>query len=101
MLNNGIILQKDQKYCVHSTLNICFPGVSSEALMIATKQYCALSNGSACNSKSYDPSYVLLVMGISKDDVEDSVRISFGAGVDVKVCHEDFHMLLDVVKSMQ
>ena len=40
-------------------------------------------------------------MGISKDDVEDSVRISFGSGVDAKVCHEDFQMLLDVVKSMQ
>ena len=52
----------DQEYCVPGTLNICIDGVSSEALMISTKQFCGISNGSACTSKSYSPSYVLSAM---------------------------------------
>ena len=40
----------DQKYCISSTLNLCIPGVVSEALMISTKQFCSISNGSACTS---------------------------------------------------
>ena len=72
----------DQNYCVPSTLNICFNGVSSEALMLSTKQYCGISNGSACNSKSYEPSYVLTAMGIPTEKIENSVRISWGAESD-------------------
>lgn len=89
------------EYCVPSTLNVCFPGVSSEALMISTKQYCALSNGSACNSKNYDPSYVLTAMGISRDDIEDSVRISWGSGSQIDEIKNSFRILLDVVKQIK
>lgn len=93
-------LNGDQNFCVPSTLNICFPGVSSEALMISTKQYCALSNGSACNSKSYDPSYVLSAMGIPVEDIENSVRVSWGAGSDPKECHQNFTELVNTVMAM-
>ena len=48
----------DQEHCLDSTVNICLQGVSSEALMLSTKEYCSISNGSACTSKSYEPSYV-------------------------------------------
>ena len=68
----------DQEYCIPTTVNICLHGVSSEALMLATKQYCALSNGSACNANSYEPSYVLVAMGVSGEQIEQSVRISWG-----------------------
>lgn len=90
----------DQDYCVDSTLNICFAGVSSEALMISTKQFCALSNGSACTSKSYDPSYVLIAMGIPVDEIENSVRISWGAGVEKSVVLDEFTKMVDVAKSL-
>ena len=93
-------LNGNQNFCVPSTLNICFPGVSSEALMISTKQYCALSNGSACNSKSYDPSYVLTAMGIPVEDIENSVRVSWGAGSDPQKCHQNFTDLVNIVKAM-
>ena len=68
----------DQNYCMNNTLNVCLHGVSSEALMILTKQYCGISNGSACTSKSYSPSYVLLAMGVPVEQIENSVRISWG-----------------------
>lgn len=68
----------DKNYCISSTVNICIPGVISEALMISTKQYCSISNGSACTSKSYSPSYVLSAMGVPENEIECSVRISWG-----------------------
>ena len=67
----------DSVNTLENTLNICFHGVSSEALMIATKNFCGISNGSACTSKSYSPSYVLIAMGIPEEQVENSVRISW------------------------
>ena len=89
----------DQEYCVDSTLNICFNSVSSEALMISTKQYCALSNGSACTSKSYDPSYVLVAMGIPVEKIENSVRISWGAGTVKEDVITGFTNVISTVKS--
>ena len=91
----------DQKFCVDNTLNICFNGVSSEALMILTKQYCAISNGSACTSKSYDPSYVLLAMGIPVEKIQSSVRISWGPGVNKDNIYKSFLELLKIVKSLE
>lgn len=92
---NGI-----QQYCMPTTLNVCLEGVNSEALMIATKQYCGISNGSACNSKSYDPSYVLTAMGMPATKIESSIRISWGQGMDTEEIKTDFCRLLDTAKSM-
>ena len=88
-------------YCIPSTLNICIQGVSSEALMLSTKQYCSISNGSACTSKSYDPSYVLTAMGLPVDRIENSIRISWGHTENVDNLIEDFKRMLEVAKSLQ
>lgn len=90
----------DQNYCVSNTMNVCFNGVSSEALMISSKQYCGISNGSACTSKSYAPSHVLLAMGIPVSDIESSIRISWGPDTDVDVFKKEFENLLKVAKSL-
>ena len=93
-------LNGDQQFCIDSTLNICFNGVSSEALMLSTKQFCAISNGSACTSKSYDPSYVLVAMGIPIDKIESSVRISWGPGASKDEIIQNFKELLKVAKRL-
>ena len=93
-------LNGDPAYCIDSTINVCFKGVSSEALMISTKQYFAISNGSACTSKSYDPSYVLTAMGLPTDRIESSVRISWGSGVDGQQVKDEFAQLVEVAKSL-
>lgn len=90
----------DVKYSVPQTLNLCFPGISSEALMLSTKQYCGISNGSACNSHSYTPSYVLSSMGMDVDEIENSIRISWGPHSDIKAITEGFDNLLAVVKQL-
>lgn len=84
----------DQRYAINSTMNISIKGVDSEALMLSSKSYCSISNGSACNSKSYRPSYVLSAMGIPTKQIEQSIRISWGAGIGIKEAEEAFGKLL-------
>ena len=72
------VINGDVGYSVQNKINISFNGVNSEALMLATKQYCSISNGSACNSHSYKPSHVLTAMGLDTDRIESAVRISWG-----------------------
>lgn len=91
----------DQKYCIPSTLNICFKGVSSEALMLTTKQFCSVSNGSACTSNSYAPSYVLTAMGLPVDRIESSIRFSWGAEIDAEEYYSEFHNLLEATTKLR
>lgn len=87
-----------QDYCVDSTANICIHGVSSEALMLATKAYCSVSNGSACTSRSYEPSYVLRAMQIPTDQIESSIRISWGSDTNFNEFRLEFSKVLDEAK---
>lgn len=90
----------DYIYSVPSTINICFPGVSSEALMLSSKQYCGISNGSACNSNSYKPSYVLTAMGLSENRIDNSIRISWGAETEVSELDNAISAMLTVVQNL-
>lgn len=94
------VINGDSSFCVDTTINVSFNGVSSEALMIAAKQFCAISNGSACTSKSYDPSYVLTAMGIDKEEIESSVRISWGADADKGAAIAGLRELLEIAKQI-
>lgn len=59
--------------------HIGFPGMEVEMLLLAFDQagLCAAA-GSACQSGSIDPSYVLLEMGLERRDALASVRFSLG-----------------------
>ena len=83
----------DQNNCLPNTINVSFTGVVSEALMLATKQYCGISNGSACNSRSYEPSYVLAAMRVPGTQIE-SIRVSWGRGVSKVNVAQNFKELL-------
>lgn len=60
-----------------SVLNLRFRGADSEAVMLSLKDVAAISNGSACTSRSYDPSHVLVAMGQATAVVEQAVRVSW------------------------
>ena len=92
---NGI-----QEYTIPTTVNVCLCGVSSEALMLSSKEFCSISNGSACNSKSYNPSYVLSAMGIPDNQIENSVRISWGHDIKIDEIEESFKNVLETAKGL-
>lgn len=89
-----------QEYAFPTTVNVCFCGVSSEALMLSSKEFCSISNGAACNSKSYNTSYVLLAMGIPEDQIESSVRISWGYDTEIVEFEKSFKNLLESVRRL-
>jgi cysteine desulfurase len=70
-------LTGDQSLVIDHVLNLAFPGLDSEALMVALKDLVAISNGSACTSSSYTPSHVLKAMGMDDDEANACVRISW------------------------
>lgn len=65
----------DQSKVLPSTLNMRFPKIDSEAMIVALQGIAAVSNGSACTSSSYKPSHVLKAMGF--DDVQSTRCVRF------------------------
>jgi cysteine desulfurase len=60
-------------------LSVVFPGADSEAMLVRLNAAgFALSLGSACNSKSIQPSHVLIAMGLPAEEAEATLRISLG-----------------------
>ena len=72
----------DQEHCLPTTLNISFHGVDAEGIFLAVKDHYAFSNGSACNSGSHAPSYVLTAMGVPADRTSEAVRLSWHEDVN-------------------
>ena len=60
-------------------LNVRFPGVRNETLLMLADQYgVAASAGSACQSGAATVSHVLEAMGLSPEEARECVRFTFG-----------------------
>lgn len=94
---NGLkyVFNGDQSYCLPSTVNVSFDGIDAEGVFLALKDEYAISNGSACNSGSHKPSYVLAAMGLDEKRISEAIRISWGANTQA-----DFSNLVEYVRSM-
>ena len=67
----------EEDHVMSHVLNLAFPGMDSEALLVALKDIVAFSNGSACTSSSYTPSHVIKAMGYNDDEANEAVRFSW------------------------
>jgi cysteine desulfurase len=69
----------DSECRLPGTVNLCFDGVSGEALMhlLDLKGVC-VSTSSACSSGKDDPSHVLLALGLTEQQAKSAIRISYG-----------------------
>jgi cysteine desulfurase len=77
LLPLGCKINGESSRAMPHVLNVSFPGLDSEAVMLTWKGLAAVSNGSACTSQSYSLSHVLQAMGLSETDVRGAVRISW------------------------
>lgn len=73
----GGLCNGDQAFVQPHVLNVSVPGVDSEAAMVALKDLVSISNGSACTSGSYEPSHVLVAMGLPRERVAGALRVSW------------------------
>ncbi|MFL6591046.1 MAG: aminotransferase class V-fold PLP-dependent enzyme, partial [Chthoniobacterales bacterium] len=75
----GAVQNGDPANRLANTLNVSFPGISSETMLMALdlEGVCA-SSGSACMVGSVVASHVLLAMGLPVDIAGSAVRFSLG-----------------------
>lgn len=59
--------------------NITFKRIEGESILLLLDSYgIAVSTGSACSSKSLDPSHVLTAIGVDMETIHGSVRLTVG-----------------------
>jgi len=91
LLNNllrtipGLRLNGPRHGRVANTLNLTFPGVLGESMLIALDlEGVEVSMGSACAAGAVEPSHVLTAMGRSAAEARSSLRISLGWSTSAK-----------------
>jgi cysteine desulfurase len=83
-----------------NTTNICFGEIDGEQLLFKLNEI-AVSNGSACNSASTEPSYVLKAMGLSAANAYSSLRFSLGKTTQESEIDFAIQHIVSVVNSIQ
>lgn len=74
---DGVTLNGDRTRRIPGNLNLSFTGVGGEQLVAALSDL-AVSTGSACNSASVEPSYVLMALGMGSERADASIRFGIG-----------------------
>jgi len=75
----GTVLNTDLSRSLPSHAHFSFLGVEGEAILLDLDfNKIAVSTGSACSSKSLEPSETLIAMGISPETAHGSIRFSLG-----------------------
>lgn len=64
-------------FCLKNTLNLRFHDASSDAVLVSMAKVAA-SRASACSAGMEEPSHVLLAMGMTSLQAEESMRFSLG-----------------------
>ena len=86
-----------------NNLNIRFPGVSNETLLVALDQKgLAVSAGSACSARASKASYVLTALGLTEKQAKESIRITLGKDTtaeEIKKSAEIISILYKKLKS--
>ncbi|MGD8719364.1 MAG: cysteine desulfurase family protein [Candidatus Zixiibacteriota bacterium] len=75
----SVVIMTPERGVVPNTLNVCFPGIDGESLMLALDmEGVSAATGSACASGSDEPSHVLTAMGCRPEIARGSIRFSLG-----------------------
>ena len=77
--NKSINLNGSIENRLPNNLNIRFPNVSNETLLVALDQKeVAVSAGSACSARASKASFVLTALGLTEKQAKESIRITLG-----------------------
>ncbi|WP_349774376.1 cysteine desulfurase family protein [Oceanobacillus luteolus] len=79
--NDHIIFNSDDNNKIPGILNIRFKGINNQILLKKLAPVIAASSGSACSSTK--PSHVLQAIGLSLQEVRESVRFSFSPYIEI------------------
>ncbi|GIX46909.1 MAG: hypothetical protein KatS3mg131_1120 [Candidatus Tectimicrobiota bacterium] len=91
------IINGDSRRTLPHVVNLAFPGIDAEAVMVAVKDYIAISNGSACTSHNYEPSHVLKAMRLPDIIIQSALRLSW--------CHmtpdPDWDAVVNIIRKLR
>ena len=73
----GLVCNGDAEHTFPGILNVSVEDIEGESLLLAIEPLC-VATGSACNSKSSEPSGVLRALGLSDARAQSAIRFSFG-----------------------
>ena len=92
---DGSRLNGDRINRLPNNVNLSFPGINGETLLILLDQngICA-SSGSACSSGSLDPSHVLTAIGLSDQEAGSSLRFTLSE----QNTRDDVDYTIDIIK---
>jgi cysteine desulfurase len=75
----GAKLNGSKIHRLPNNVNVSIPGAEGESMVIALDQQgIAVSTGSACSSRSLEPSHVLLALGLNSEQAHCSLRLTLG-----------------------
>jgi cysteine desulfurase len=75
----GALVNGCQENCLPNNLNVAFDGIESDILVRQLDDAgIAASSGSACSNSTWEPSHVLMAMGVPIRQAVGSVRFSLG-----------------------
>lgn len=82
--------------------HVSFPGADVGTLLMGLDiEGVAVSSGSACTAGSFEPSHVVTAMfGAASDNARNSIRMSFGYGLDVSLVEEAANRIATVIKRL-
>ena len=75
-----VLVNGSLEHRLPGNLNVSFPGVDAEALVVRLRSVAAFSTGSACSSTKVEPSHVLMALSPDDDRAYSSVRFGVGRG---------------------
>ena len=75
-----VIVNGSMEHRLPGNLNVAFPGVDAEALVVRLKDVVSFSTGAACSSTKVEPSHVLMALSSDDDRAFSSVRFGVGRG---------------------
>ena len=87
---------------VKNTLNVAFPGLEAEAILLAlATKGISVSTGSACSSESEEVSPVLLSIGLRPEIARSCIRMSLGRFNTEQHVQAVLHELPDIISKLR
>jgi cysteine desulfurase len=89
-------------FCLKNTLNLRFHSASSDAVLVSLAEVAA-SRASACSAGMEEPSHVLLAMGMTSREAEESMRFSLGrftTPTEIEAAIEDVSVAVTRVRAL-
>ncbi len=95
-------LNGSREYRLANNVNVTFEGAEGESMVIALDQEgIAASTGSACSTRSLEPSHVLLALGLTPEQAHGSLRLTLGRYTTKQEIDYVLKILPEVIKRLR